>query len=84
MKKQIERIKSIKTPLRITYTVYKGDNRNCDVGNICSVHQKFFEDALVELGRIDDDSYKFIHQSIFKWGGIDKVNPSVVIEVEEL
>ena len=47
MKKQIEKLPRLQPPIQITYTVFKGDKRNCDIGNICSVHQKFFEDALV-------------------------------------
>lgn len=83
MKKQIEKLPKLQPPIQITYTVFKGDKRNCDIGNICSVHQKFFEDALVELGKLPDDNHNMIKRSIFEWGGIDKLNPGVMIMIEE-
>lgn len=84
MKKQIEKLPKLQPPIQITYTVFKGDKRNCDIGNICSVHQKFFEDALVELGKLPDDNHNMIKRSIFEWGGIDKLNPAVEIMIEEV
>lgn len=84
MKKQIEKLPKLQPPIQITYTVFKGDKRNCDIGNICSVHQKFFEDALVELGKLPDDNHNMIKRSIFEWGGIDKLNPGVMIMIEEV
>lgn len=83
MKKQIEKLPRLQPPIQITYTVFKGDKRNCDIGNICSIHQKFFEDALVELGKLPDDNHNMIKRSIFEWGGIDKLNPCVMIMIEE-
>lgn len=84
MKQQIEKIPRLQPPLQITYTVFKGDKRNCDIGNICSVHQKFFEDALVELGKLPDDNHNMIKKTIYEWGGIDKINPCVEIMIEEI
>lgn len=84
MKKQIEKLPKLQPPIQITYTVFKGDKRNCDIGNICSIHQKFFEDALVELGKLPDDNHNMIKRSIFEWGGIDKLNPAVMIMIEEV
>ena len=84
MKKQIEKLPKLQPPIQITYTVFKGDKRNCDIGNICSIHQKFFEDALVELGKLPDDNHNMIKRSIFEWGGIDKLNPAVEIMIEEV
>ena len=83
MKEQILSLKSKLNKCCIIYTVYKGDKRNFDIGNICSVHQKFFEDALVELGRLEDDRYINIPMCVFCMGGIDPENPRVVIEVVE-
>lgn len=84
MKKQIEKLPRLQPPIQITYTVFKGDKRNCDIGNICSVHQKFFEDALVELGKLPDDNHNMIKRSIFEWGGIDRLNPCVQVMIEEV
>lgn len=66
------------------YTVWKDSKRAFDLGNVCSVHEKFFEDALVELGKLEDDNVKFIPLVIYKEGGVDKENPRVEIEVIEI
>lgn len=66
------------------YKVYMKDHRRSDVGNVVSIHQKFFEDAVVELGLIKDDKYENIPMYIGIYGGIDKENPRVEIEVIEL
>lgn len=81
MRKQISKLKKIDKPVAICYTIYKGDNRRYDVGNVCSVHQKFFEDALVELGKLTDDNHKMIPVSVFFDGVIDKDNPRVEIDI---
>lgn len=69
---------------RLVYVVYKGDKRRFDVANICAVHDKFFCDAMVELGRIPDDSCDYIPEVVYKFGGIDKANPRVDIYIEEV
>jgi len=68
----------------IIYTVYKGDKRRFDIGNVCSVHQKYFEDALVELGKLPDDKSSNIPIVIFQFGGISQSNPRVDIEIFNL
>ena len=83
MKSQITKYKKKLGQSLFIYTVYKGDRRNFDVGNVCAIHQKFFEDALVELGMMDDDKYSIIPMVMFVYGGIDKDNPHVEIEVVE-
>lgn len=62
------------------YTVYPPNKRLFDIGNVCCVHQKFFEDALVELGKLSDDNYNYIPLTIYAFGGIDTANPRVDIE----
>lgn len=66
------------------YTVYPPNKRLFDIGNVCCVHQKFFEDALVELGKLPDDNYNYIPIVVYQFGGIDPANPRVEIEVIEL
>lgn len=83
MKEQILRHKKKLHKICIIYTVYQPSRRRFDVGNVCSVHQKFFEDALVELGRLEDDKYNYIPMSVFCFGGVDPDNPRVDIEVIE-
>lgn len=83
MEKQIKSAPRFKRVLCI-YKVYAGSKRSFDLGNVCSVHEKFFEDAFVELGKLEDDNIDIIPLVIYLGCGIDKDNPRVEIEVMEL
>lgn len=83
MTEQIKKAPEYKKILCL-YKVYAGTKRSFDLGNVCSVHEKFFEDALVELGKLEDDNTDFIPLVIYMGCGIDKENPRVEIEVLEL
>lgn len=63
----------------IKYTLYPKTKRLCDLSNIISIHKKFFEDALVELGKLPDDNYEHIIGSSEFFGCVDKDNPRVEI-----
>lgn len=65
----------------IIYQVFKGDNRRYDIGNVLSIHQKYFEDALVETGKLPDDKAELLPMVIYLRGGVDKDNPRVEITV---
>lgn len=65
----------------IDYKLYPKSKRRTDIGNVISIHQKFFEDALVELGRIEDDDYTHIISSTQSFGEVDKYNPRVEITI---
>ena len=66
------------------YTVYPKDRRSFDLGNVCCIHQKFFEDALVELGKLPDDNYNYIPFIAYKFGNVDPTNPRVEVEIIDL
>lgn len=70
--------------VRVTFTLFPKTRRLCDIGNVCSVHSKFFLDALVELGKIEDDNYLFIPNEEYLMGEVDKDNPRVEIKIEEI
>lgn len=70
--------------IRVSYWLYPKTKRRTDLGNIISIHQKFFEDALVEFGIIPDDSYEHVIQSAMAFGELDKENPRVDIFIEEV
>ena len=74
----------LKTPILIIYTLYPKTRRLTDIGNVCCVHQKFFEDALTEHGLIEDDNYLFINTTVFRFGKVDKLNPRVSIEIRTI
>lgn len=68
----------------IIYQVFKGDNRRFDIGNVLAIHQKFFEDALVETGKLPDDKSSLLPIVIFEAGEVDKDNPRVEVTVYNL
>ena len=83
MREQIDSLPEY-SKIEIKYILYPANKRLTDIGNVLSIHQKFFEDALVELGKIKGDTYIEIPKVIFKFGHIDKLNPRVEIEICKL
>lgn len=55
---EIKRIKS--QQVQIEYYIYRCDNRKFDIMNVVSIVDKFFLDALVEFGCIQDDDYNHV------------------------
>ena len=74
----------LKAPIQITFVLYKSSKRRTDRANQCCIHEKFFCDALVELGCLEDDNDNYIVRSIYETGGIDRENPRMDIIIEEL
>jgi Holliday junction resolvase RusA-like endonuclease len=70
--------------IEIHYTLYPASKRLCDVANILSVVDKFFCDALSELGKIEDDNYLFIPRVSYSFGQVDKNNPRAEILIKEI
>jgi hypothetical protein len=68
-------------PMVFIYTAYPATNRKFDLGNVLSIIQKFTDDALIEMGLINDDSYKVIPAIKYLFGGVDKENPRVELEI---
>jgi hypothetical protein len=73
-----------KCPIEIEYCLMPKTARRTDLGNVGSVHQKYFEDALVELNCIPDDDYTHIVRTTFVFGHKDKDDPRVIITVTEV
>lgn len=71
------------TKVTIKYTVYAPNKRKFDISNVCSIVDKYFSDALIELGKLEDDNYEFLPMVQYQFGGIDKENPRVDILIEE-
>lgn len=73
------------TSCKLTYILYPKTKHLQDVSNICSIADKFFCDAMTELGKWEDDNYTVIKEVTYKFGSIDKDNPrvEVIIELEE-
>ena len=72
-------------PFALRYTLFKGDNRVVDVANVLSIVDKFTLDALVHEYRLfPDDNHKIFPWINYRWGGVDKENPRVELEVKRL
>ena len=85
MKDQI--LNEIYKPLEkiaIQYKVFKGDRRRFDIGNVTSIHQKFIEDAIVELGKLPDDRHENLPLTFDSFGGISTDRPRVEITIYDL
>lgn len=67
--------------IALSYTLYPKDRRRKDVSNICSIVDKYFSDALVEMGIIPDDDYEHVIGVQYLFGSIDKDNPRVEVEI---
>lgn len=65
-------------------TLYPKTNRLTDVANVCSIHEKFFADALVEAGKLPDDSYIYLPETGYRFGEVDPINPRVEITIHPL
>lgn len=76
-----QEIKPITEQARFVYTVFPANNRAFDLGNVLPVVQKFTDDALIELGIIKDDNYKIVAANDHRFGGVDKANPRVELEI---
>lgn len=55
--------------------------RKSDVGNFHAVVEKFFLDALVEMGLLPEDNCEVVTGGEYEFAGYDKTNPRVEIEV---
>ena len=84
IQEQLDQFDIIQTPIKIKYTYYAQRNNTPDLDNFVAVARKFFQDALVESGLIEDDNVNFIIASSERYGGIDKNNPRVEAEVIEV
>jgi len=68
----------------VHYTIYPKSRHLTDIGNVVSIHKKFFEDALVEAGKLPDDNYQHLLSSNERFGYVDKDNPRVTISITML
>lgn len=82
--KDIKNLVPVEGKCRVTYTIFYPNKRKFDIDNIGAIVAKFNNDALTELGILEDDNYEFIQEIVFKFGGIDKDNPRCDVELEEV
>ena len=77
---QVQQLPQMQT-IALLYVLYPGSRRRTDLANVISIHQKFFEDALVEAGKLPDDDYAHLLESGMAFGHVDKGDPRVTIEI---
>lgn len=75
---------TMSTPIKLTFVHYYPDLRQRDRANACCIHEKFFCDAMTEARCIPDDNDKYIIETVYRSGGLDKKNPRMEIIVEEV
>lgn len=64
----------------LVYELYPA--RLCDTSNFCSVHSKFFLDALVGAKKLVDDNYHYVADEIYTFGSKSN-NPRTEIFIYE-
>lgn len=70
--------------IELTFTLWKATKRKVDRANPLSIHEKFFCDALTELGCIPDDNDDHVYATHYYTGGLDRENPRVDITIKEV
>lgn len=68
----------------LEFTLFPGSEIKCDVSNVCCIVEKFFNDALVECGKIEDDNYTIVPTSRYNFGEVDKNNPRVEVVIHPI
>lgn len=68
--------------VKLTYTLFMGTNREMDLSNVCVIVDKFFCDALVEAGKLEDDNFKYLASIDYRFGGIDPQFPRCEVMLE--
>lgn len=63
----------------LKYVIYVPTKRRTDISNVCSIVDKFFSDAMVDVGVLPDDSYDYLTKVVYEYGGMDKEYPRVEI-----
>jgi len=77
IKQQFEGLPKIQTKISIKFVYYAARNNSPDLDNFTSISKKFFQDAMVELGLIEEDNINHIIATSEYYGGIDRENPRV-------
>ena len=83
MRTQLQGLK-IKTPVEITYKVYKPTKRIMDKMNVVSVVSKYLLDSITEYKCWEDDNDNFVKTEIILPTEHDKDNPRIEIIIKEI
>ena len=83
LKEQLEGVK-IKTPVEITYKVYKARNTTLDKMNVVSITSKYLLDAITQLGCWTDDNDDFVKTETIMPTELDRENPRVDVFIKSI
>lgn len=69
----------------LEYELFLPNKLKRDISNVCSIVDKNFCDAFIELGYGVDDNYEFVQKVTYKYGGYDEHRRGyVLITVREV
>ena len=83
LREQLEGIK-IKTPVEITYKVYKARNTTLDKMNVVSITSKYLLDAITQYGCWTDDNDDFVKTETIMPTELDRKNPRVEVFIKSI
>lgn len=69
--------------ITLLYEVYPQTKRLLDIGNVCSIVDKFFSDSLTTYGIIEDDNHKYLDEVTFRYGGLSPIE-HVLVTITEI
>lgn len=84
MREQLEGYEMITSPIKVHYQYYAARNNSPDLDNFVGGAKKFFQDAMVNHGLIQDDNVNFIPKNSEEYMGLDRANPRIVARVTVL
>jgi len=83
LKKQLKGV-TIKTPVEITYKVYKARNNKLDKMNVVSITSKYLLDAITQLGCWTDDNDDFVKTETIMPTELDREKPRVEVFIKSI
>lgn len=84
MREQLEGFEMIRGQIAVHYTYYKNINNSPDLDNFVGGAKKFFQDAMVSHGLIEDDNVNFIPRNSESYGGHSPGNGRIVAKITVL
>lgn len=84
MKEQLTSVDGPKGKLHINYDYYAARNNSPDLDNFVGAAKKFFQDAMVKHGFIEEDNVNVIVSASEKYCGIDRANPRIEATIQVL
>ena len=81
LKDQIDKLPKF-DKISLELILWTNNKRRIDRSNVLCIVEKFFLDALVELGKLEDDNDEFVISTHYSTGGVDKGNGRVEIIIK--